>query len=69
MRGPIFEVIKNKAGDWFVRERASNGKIKNVSEAYASKSNAKRAAIAKRDQTAGARVLCIDVLPPGRKLH
>ena len=51
VRGPCFEVLKNKDGDWFMHERASNGQIKNVSEAYATKSNAERAAKRKAAET------------------
>lgn len=43
-RRPVFEVRKNAAGNWYVREVAANGQVMSVAEDYSSKSNAKRAA-------------------------
>lgn len=37
---PLFEVFKDKKGEWRFRLRATNGKIIAVSEGYASKRNA-----------------------------
>lgn len=53
VKGPCFEVMPNRGGEWFWHERASNGKIKSVSESYASRGNAIRAARAKVAETPG----------------
>jgi uncharacterized protein YegP (UPF0339 family) len=53
------EVYKDKRGEWRVRERASNGKITTSREAYASKSNAKRAARAQAGGRSEVRVVII----------
>ncbi len=54
-RGPTFEVVCNRAGFWYVRERAANGEIVSHTEAYSRKWSAKRAAIRKVAQTIGSR--------------
>ena len=53
-RGPVFEVARNRSGRWFVHEIAANGQIAAAAQAYASKGNAKRAAIRKAERTEGA---------------
>jgi uncharacterized protein YegP (UPF0339 family) len=55
-RGPTFEVQLNQAGAWFWHERAVNGQIKDVSQAYASKSSAVRAARRKVAETLNAKL-------------
>lgn len=57
-RGTTFEVFKGKDG-WRWHERASNGRIKSTSEAYASKPNAVRAARRKAGETVNARVVVV----------
>lgn len=54
-RGSVFEVRLDKAGAYYVVELAGNGEPSNVSEAYASRSNAKRAAIRRALQTENGR--------------
>lgn len=61
----IFEVVCNKEGDYFVRERARNGEIVSHSEAYSTKSNAKRAA-RRRAAHVGAKWTVIENTPPLR---
>lgn len=43
-----YELFQDKAGKWRYRARAANGRKLTVSEAYYSKSNAKRAMLARR---------------------
>ena len=57
---PTFEVVSGISGQWHYRERASNGQIKASSETYASKSNAKRAAIAAAYGVPGSTVRVLD---------
>lgn len=52
-RKPTFEAFRGPSGFWFCRERAANGEILNVSEEYASKSNAVRAAKRQAEQVGG----------------
>jgi len=54
-RGPVFEVLLNRAGRWFVHEVAGNGEIVSVSQAYSTKWSATRAAKRKAAATSGAR--------------
>ena len=44
MRAARIEIFKDRAGWWRWRQRAANGKITETAEAYASRSNARRAA-------------------------
>jgi uncharacterized protein YegP (UPF0339 family) len=55
-RKTVFEVLKNSAGRWFWHERAGNGKIMNVAQAYSRKSGALAAAKSKASRTANSTV-------------
>lgn len=59
-RGPVFEVALNKVARWFWRERAANGEIACVSQAYSTKWAAKRAAKRKAGMTTGATVRILE---------
>ena len=45
MRHARIEIAPSRNGGWFLRLRASNGRVLAVSEVYASKANARRAAV------------------------
>ena len=45
MRHARIEIAPSRGGGWFLRLRASNGRILAVSEVYVNKSNARRAAV------------------------
>lgn len=58
MRPPTFEVCLSTNGhSWFWHEKASNGKIKDVSQLYSRKASAKRAALRKVAETPGAKLV------------
>jgi uncharacterized protein YegP (UPF0339 family) len=64
-RGPVFEVKRNSAGNWYWHEKSTNGKIVDYSQAYApwsknSKGNALRAARRKASQTKNATVRILE---------
>jgi len=50
-RPTVFEVLKNSAGKWFWHERAGNGKIMDVAQAYTRKGSALSAARKKSART------------------
>ncbi len=52
--GPVFEVLLNKNGQWFVHKRSTNGQVEDVTESYATKSNAIRAAMTRAANTKAA---------------
>ena len=53
MRTTVFEVKKNGAGKWFWHEKAANGRIVDVSQAYSTKSSAVHRARMKAAQSGG----------------
>jgi uncharacterized protein YegP (UPF0339 family) len=53
-RGPVFEVFINRVARWQWHEKARNGEIVSVSQAYSTKYAAKRAARRKAEATPGA---------------
>lgn len=59
-RPTVYEVLKNTAGKWFWHERAGNGKIMDLAQAYSRKSSAVRAAKSKSARTANSVVKVID---------
>lgn len=59
-RGPTFEVRLDAGRHWYVRKVASNGRIEEHTQRYATKANAKRAAIRRASQTANAKWTVIE---------
>lgn len=61
-RAPTFEAFEGASGKWFVRRRAANGEIQDLSEAYGGpksrdngRQGARTAAMRKAAQTPGAK--------------
>lgn len=59
MRTTTFEVLLNKAGRWYWREKAANGRIVDVSQAYTRKASAVKRARIKAEQCGGRVVIVL----------